>query len=282
MTKLRIASDFHLEFYSDYKSMRVDNGRDWHTSMFLKPMDDEKEQTLLLAGDILTAARCEFNNYDLLFRDLSERFKAVYIIMGNHEHYKYNFNRTADTLRAFYGQWKNIFFLDNDYAFLDDDTVLYGATMWTDFDKGTDFVAMNAARMGMPDFNIISYGAEDDLSPMTHFTPQHSQKEHAITMVSMNEFWELEEPNKIVMTHHSPSFYSTALQFKGSTLNPAFASNMDNYILEHNPLVWIHGHMHNNSDYMIGDTRVICNPYGYHKENKEYISDLVLDIPTKV
>ena len=26
---------------------------------------------------------------------------------------------------------------------------------------------------------------------------------------------------------------------------------------------WIHGHMHSNVDYMIGDTRVVCNPRGY-------------------
>ena len=29
------------------------------------------------------------------------------------------------------------------------------------------------------------------------------------------------------------------------------------------PKLWIHGHMHNRSDYMIGDTRIVCNPRGY-------------------
>jgi len=27
--------------------------------------------------------------------------------------------------------------------------------------------------------------------------------------------------------------------------------------------LWTHGHMHNASDYMIGETRVVCNPRGY-------------------
>jgi predicted phosphodiesterase len=27
--------------------------------------------------------------------------------------------------------------------------------------------------------------------------------------------------------------------------------------------LWVHGHMHNASDYMLGTTRVVCNPRGY-------------------
>jgi hypothetical protein len=29
--------------------------------------------------------------------------------------------------------------------------------------------------------------------------------------------------------------------------------------------LWTHGHMHNTSDYLMGDTRVVCNPRGYDK-----------------
>lgn len=33
-----------------------------------------------------------------------------------------------------------------------------------------------------------------------------------------------------------------------------------------NVKLWVHGHMHNASDYVIGDTRVVCNPKGYPGE----------------
>jgi len=27
--------------------------------------------------------------------------------------------------------------------------------------------------------------------------------------------------------------------------------------------LWIHGHTHESFDYMVGDTRIVCNPRGY-------------------
>ena len=47
-----------------------------------------------------------------------------------------------------------------------------------------------------------------------------------------------------------------------------------------NMKLWIHGHVHNNFDYMIGDTRVICNPRGYemYQENFEFKPDFEVDI----
>ena len=29
--------------------------------------------------------------------------------------------------------------------------------------------------------------------------------------------------------------------------------------------LWTHGHMHNVSDYLVDETRVVCNPRGYIK-----------------
>ena len=55
-----------------------------------------------------------------------------------------------------------------------------------------------------------------------------------------------------------------------------FGTIMDNPNIK----LWIHGHVHNNFDYMIGDTRVICNPRGYemYQENFEFKPDLEVDI----
>jgi hypothetical protein len=47
-------------------------------------------------------------------------------------------------------------------------------------------------------------------------------------------------------------------------MNGGYASDLSEFILD-NPEIkfWTHGHMHDPSDYMIGDCRVICNPRGY-------------------
>ena len=36
------------------------------------------------------------------------------------------------------------------------------------------------------------------------------------------------------------------------------------------PKLIVHGHTHRRMDYMLGDTRVICNPRGYPGENEWY------------
>jgi hypothetical protein len=43
--------------------------------------------------------------------------------------------------------------------------------------------------------------------------------------------------------------------------------------------VWCHGHMHNSSDYTVGDGRVLCNPRGYlDDENEEFKEDLIFEV----
>jgi Icc-related predicted phosphoesterase len=69
----------------------------------------------------------------------------------------------------------------------------------------------------------------------------------------------------VVVTHHAPTTLSIGAMYKHDTLmNGAFASDLTDFILDRPQIkLWTHGHMHNVSDYMIGDTRVVCNPRGY-------------------
>ena len=41
---------------------------------------------------------------------------------------------------------------------------------------------------------------------------------------------------------------------------------------------WFHGHVHNSCDYFIGSTRVIANPHGYGRENRNFDPCLVVEI----
>ena len=42
--------------------------------------------------------------------------------------------------------------------------------------------------------------------------------------------------------------------------------------------LWIHGHTHDSFDYEVAGTRVICNPKGYHIENRAFQSDLTVTV----
>jgi hypothetical protein len=72
------------------------------------------------------------------------------------------------------------------------------------------------------------------------------------------------------VTHHSPSHNSIHPKYKNEELlNGAFHNKLD-YMMElaDNIKLWIHGHTHDEFDYKIGITNVICNPRGYPKEGQ--------------
>ena len=53
----------------------------------------------------------------------------------------------------------------------------------------------------------------------------------------------------------------------------------DILILASGAAVWCHGHIHNSADYMIAETRVICNPRGYigHELNPDFDPNLTVE-----
>ena len=85
----------------------------------------------------------------------------------------------------------------------------------------------------------------------------------------------------IVVTHHAPSAKSIDIVYETDKANGSYASNLENFILDHpNIKLWCHGHIHSQSDYMIGDCRVICNPRGYemYRPNLAFESRLLIEV----
>jgi hypothetical protein len=63
-------------------------------------------------------------------------------------------------------------------------------------------------------------------------------------------------------------------------MNGGYCSNLEEFILDHPQIrLWTHGHMHDPSDYMIGETRVVCNPRGYvgyeRNPNETYLAAVI-------
>jgi Icc-related predicted phosphoesterase len=72
-------------------------------------------------------------------------------------------------------------------------------------------------------------------------------------------------PRVIVVGHHAPSRASTHPRYQGDHhLNGAYSSNLEEFILDRPEItLFTHGHTHEDFDYMIGATRIVCNPRGY-------------------
>ena len=75
----------------------------------------------------------------------------------------------------------------------------------------------------------------------------------------------------VVVGHHAPSKTSTHPRYKKEVMmNGGYSSSLDAFIMDHPQIkLWTHGHTHEDFDYMVGSTRIVCNPRGYiHYEDR--------------
>ena len=68
-------------------------------------------------------------------------------------------------------------------------------------------------------------------------------------------------------------------QYRSDPITSAYASDLELFIKQHQPLYWIHGHIHTPARYQIDQTEVICNPHGYLNEKYNgYSAELIIEI----
>ena len=84
----------------------------------------------------------------------------------------------------------------------------------------------------------------------------------------------------MVLGHHAPSHKSIHPKYQNQdVMNHAFVNRLDEYIIDHPQIkLWVHGHVHDCWDYMIGDTRIVCNPRGYPGETNGFNPNLIVEI----
>jgi Icc-related predicted phosphoesterase len=110
--------------------------------------------------------------------------------------------------------------------------------------------------------------------------PQDQLRLHEVSRIFLeDELGKHFDGITIVMTHHAPSLRSLPPGHRRDPLTPAYASDLEHLIERFRPALWVHGHVHSSSDYVIGGTRVICNPRGYADEpNASFDPQLVIEI----
>jgi predicted phosphodiesterase len=249
--KIAVMSDLHQDFpRNDYD----------HT----KPLDCS---VVVCAGDLQ-----EGSGIDSLVPYV-EAGKSVVYVPGNHEYYHHEINNTRILLRND-GLKYGVHILDRNVTVIDR-VRFVGCTMWTDFSlDGNSYTGKRVAGRTMNDFRLIK--CNDSGRAIFNV-------ENAIKLFNGDIAWMrsvLSEPfngDTVVVTHHAPSEKSIEAQYKGDDLNSAFASNLENFILEFAPKLWIHGHCHAQTSYEIGDTKVICHARGYYDYNKLY-NPLIVEI----
>ncbi|MEW5848303.1 MAG: metallophosphoesterase [Myxococcota bacterium] len=234
--KLHILSDIHLEF-----------------GPFEPP--DVGADVVILAGDI--APKLQGVRWALA------TFKVpVIYVAGNHEYYGGAIPHLTEKLRAACAGTQ-VHFLERETLVIDG-VRFVGAALWTDFLlRGQDAaeVAMGEARAVMNDYKKIR------VSPrFSRLTPNSTVMfHHQARAFIRNTLTTPHQGPTVVVTHHAPSARSLS-SGQPSLTDCAYASDLESLILETQPDLWVHGHVHARSDYAIGRTRVVCNPRGYTDE----------------
>ena len=207
---------------------------------------------VVLAGDVHVKNR----GLQWIF---DQRFGApVLYVLGNHEFYREKFPGLIDKLKMG-AEGTNVHVLENDSVEIGGFR-FFGCTLWSDMELlGDPHVSSIAAADAMNDYRLIRHS-----KTYRRLSPKDTRMYHFRSVRKLTEFLKAGEPERsIVVTHHAPSVRSIADRYKSDPVSAAFASNMDDFIMEHQPRLWIHGHTHESFDYQIGMTRVVCNPRGY-------------------
>ena len=281
--KIAIASDLHLEF----GDLEFDNSG--HADV------------LILSGDICVAAdldmrdrrqtemgfaRARSERFHEFFERCTTNFPHVIYVMGNHEYYHSDFATALDDMRRKLAYLSNLYILEREIKVIDNVTFV-GGTLWTDMNREDPLTLYHMKSM-MNDFRIIgnsnkqvNYRTFDDVdnpdrptfrTREAKFSPEDAVEQYRMFVAYLQHCVEDRPEQKFVVAgHHAPSRLSTHEQYAHDTImNGAYNSNLDEYIQYHPQIrLWTHGHTHHNFDYMIGQTRVVCNPRGYHGHEQQ-------------
>ena len=225
-------SDLHLEF-------------DLHNGCEFDPGTGD---VLVLAGDVCLAADVENPLYQNFFEKCVAGYNNVLYVMGNHEHYHGDFNKSYAQLKA--GLPKGITLLNNTAVKIDGVNFI-GATMWTSMNN-LDVETIETARGRMNDYQCVE-----------NFSPERSIDDHLFTREWFNSVIPTLEGPVFVVTHHAPSPQSVKGRYVDSV--GMYSTNLEQFITNHpNITNWVHGHIHENNDYNVGNCRIVSNPRGYN------------------
>jgi predicted phosphodiesterase len=268
--KIALCSDLHLEF----DTIKLDNTEGAHV--------------LILSGDILVEkdldvrdrrqtemgfARARSEKWHEFFDHVCNQFSYVIYIAGNHEHYHGDYATTILGLKRKLNHHSNLHILDKEMLAIQD-VIFIGGTLWTDMNKEDPITLLHMKGM-MNDFRCVqnsnrvtTFKDEDGKfhERKSRFTPEDAVEDHKEMLAYIRMMIEGKWDQKFaVVGHHAPSKLSTHPRYKEEVvMNGGYSSALDEFIMDHPQIkVWTHGHTHEDFDYKIGSTRIVCNPRGY-------------------
>ena len=237
--KIQLLSDLHCEF-DKYK---------WN-------IPETDCDLIVLAGDIGNGLW----GIEWAIRQSQKLKKPIFFIFGNHDYY-YNDLSVLDEAKD-YVKNTNVRVLEKDVIEFEGYNIA-GCSLWTDYQLyglTGKVLSMHTAPKFMADHSQIKNANGSKFKPEDALR-LHEESIHWLA----TQLYNLDDV--IVITHHTPLAQTIGPEYRGDILSPCFANDFEELIHATQPLLWMSGHTHHNTDILIGDTRVISNQKGYKSEN---------------
>ena len=256
--------------------MRVQIFSDLHTDVSPPPPIEIMDgvDAVVVAGDTCQGA----HNALVALRRIVPEAIPIAMVMGNHEYYRRCLPEELAQAKELAPSF-NVSLVENDSVVLGGAVRITGCSLWTDyrlFGANNAAAAMRTAQYGLNDHRLITWRKQ----PWERFRPEEALLLHASSKAFLEET--LATPfagPTVVVTHHGPQWLSVHPRYRADLLTAAFVSDLSALIMDFQPNLWVHGHVHSSFDYSVGQTRVLCNPHGYWDENPDFDPALVVEIP---
>lgn len=216
---------------------------------------------LFLAGNICTLG----HNMFFTFLDYCSRsWEKTFIVPGNHDFY--SLKKNHGTLDFEYNlkigeRYKNIFYLNNSKAPLNDMIDVYGTTLWS-----KPRFSRYEAKYFTDFFNIQQFSEKKKQNILIDYNFVHhlSNKD---TDYLVESIYKNTNKKIIVLTHFPPTQEGTVSPSR--IIHEDFGNILDKVNLCNVPL-WISGHTHWSYDITLPSTRLISNQLGFRFETTRY------------
>lgn len=251
--KIQYCSDLHIEF-PENKKFLLEN-----------PIIPTAE-ILVLAGDIIPFSILD--QHQDFFDYLSDHFKMVFWIPGNHEYYHGDIHQRTGSFEEKIRE--NVILLNNKVKIFGETKLIF-STLWSYISPQNRF----EIQQSLNDFRLIkNTGKAFDTKAYTDLFLENFD-------FLKNTIIEEQTSKKVIVTHHVPTMFNYPPQYKGSAINQAFASELSEFIEKSEIDYWVFGHHHYNSNiFEIGNTKLLTNQLGYvrSKEHFGYRNNPIFEI----
>lgn len=217
---------------------------------------------------------------------VKKNIKNGLLVHGNHD-FVYNtlgltFQEQQDAYTNCFPLDGNVSYLNNQYKIIDD-IVFIGCCLYTNYKyNGNVTDNMKLASKGLNDFR---WGQIKENDNIVRLEPRHylAMFKESFDFIK-HTLKKFEDKKCVLITHHGVSPLQIAPKYFTSNINASYISDLTKFIEKQKNLkLIVTGHIHTSSDIMIGNTRVICNPYGYRSSvygecNLNFNPNLIVEV----